>query len=149
MDLIWQVYDIVCTFGQYSIKLCVPICTESHPLGKGEELSCAKELNFRLTQSMKSIKAGDLFHPDPKLGLQIVFFLQIRACISDIEHLSKVVPTNCDFFRRKDTINSMVVQLKLRKRNNLRRVNRFRNIKYDYYHPFTSSYKQSFVCQCQ
>ena len=44
---------------------------------------------------MKSIKAGDLFHPDPKLGIQIVFFLQIRVCISDIEHLSKVVPTNC------------------------------------------------------
>ena len=44
---------------------------------------------------MKSIKAGDLFHPDPKLGLQIVFFLQIRVCISNIEHLSKVVPTNC------------------------------------------------------
>ena len=79
-----------------SIKLFVLLCTDFFlSLGKGEELSCAKELNFRLTQSMKSIKAGDLFHPDPKLGLQIVFFLQIRVCISDIEHLSKVLPTNC------------------------------------------------------
>ena len=129
-------------------------------LGKGKELSCAKELNFRLTQSMKSIKAGDLFHPDPKLGLQIVFFLQIRVCLSDIEHLSKVVPTNCtlemNFSRKKGYIrtfykklNRWFQELALRKRSNLLRANIFRKIKYDFNHPFTSSYKQSFVCQCQ
>lgn len=62
---------------------------------------------------MKSIKAGDLFHPDPKLGLQIVFFLQIRVCISDIEHLSKVVPTNCALetnFSRKIGLHTDVLQ---------------------------------------